>query len=206
MPKGVYVHKPRSEETKKKISETTKGVPKTLEVRQRIKEKREYEKILKFFHKKKIIRTLKHKQAVSQARKGKPSWNKGGHISEITREKLREIHMGKKASPQTKEKMSIARKGRFVGEKSWNWKGGLSFEPYSTDWTGTLKRAIRERDHYVCQLCGKLQSDEAFSIHHIDYDKKNCSPDNLITLCRKCHIKTNADRGKWKLYFMSKVI
>ena len=31
-------------------------------------------------------------------------------------------------------------------EKNPMWKGGLSFEPYTTDWTRELKRIIRERD------------------------------------------------------------
>jgi 5-methylcytosine-specific restriction endonuclease McrA len=31
----------------------------------------------------------------------------------------------------------------------------------------------------------------------IDYNKKNCNPENLITLCNKCHMKTNHNREKW---------
>jgi hypothetical protein len=64
---------------------------------------------------------------------------------------------------------------------------------YSINWTDTLKKAIRERDHYVCQLCLK----NGWVVHHIDYDKKNCDPKNLITLCRKCHAKTNYNRNIW---------
>lgn len=37
--------------------------------------------------------------------------------------------------------------------------------------------------------------------NHIDYDKKNCNSDNLITLCRVCHIKTNFNRSYWINYF-----
>ncbi|MCK4824847.1 HNH endonuclease [bacterium] len=88
-------------------------------------------------------------------------------------------------SEETKRKMSETHEG----EKCHLWKGGISYEPYSIDWTATLKRSIRERDHYTCQLCGKLQSDRAFDVHHIDEDKKNCNPDNLITLCHNCHAK-----------------
>jgi hypothetical protein len=46
-----------------------------------------------------------------------------------------------------------------------------------------------------------LQNDTAFLIHHIDYDKKNCSLNNLITLCRGCHAKTNFRRDYWKIFF-----
>lgn len=89
----------------------------------------------------------------------------------------------------------------LLGEKHWNWQGGKSFDEYSVDWTETLKRSIRERDRYICQLCSKQQGDRAFNVHHIDYDKKNCNPYNLITLCHRCHSKTNYDREYWIDFF-----
>jgi len=60
---------------------------------------------------------------------------------------------------------------------------------YSVDWTKTLRRSIRERDHYICQLCGEQQGDYAFDIHHIDYNKKNCNPNNLITYAGSVMLK-----------------
>jgi len=72
---------------------------------------------------------------------------------------------------------------------------------YSVDWTETLRISIRQRDKYTCQLCGKQQGDKAFSVHHIDYDKQNCNPDNLITLCQSCHAKTNTNKDEWIEYF-----
>ena len=86
-------------------------------------------------------------------------------------------------------------------EKHYNWRGGVSFEPYTIDWTATLRRSIRERDKYICQLCGIIQGDRAYCIHHIDYDKKNCNPDNLITLCVRCNPKVNFNRKYWTQYF-----
>ena len=100
-------------------------------------------------------------------------------------------------------------KGRWRSEHQKNennplWNGGSSREPYSIDWTKTLRRSIRERDHYTCQLCGELQSDITFSIHHIDYNKKNCNPENLLTLCISCHLKTNINREYWKEFFIKR--
>jgi hypothetical protein len=86
-----------------------------------------------------------------------------------------------------------------IGEKNPNWNNGSSFEPYSVDWTETLKKSIRERDHYTCQLCGK---EPAICVHHIDYNKKNCNPDNLITLCKSCHSKTNNHKSYWENFFL----
>jgi len=101
---------------------------------------------------------------------------------------------GHLVSIETKEKISKAMRG----ENHWNWKGGMSFKSYSANWTEDLKRAIRKRDKYTCQLRG---GEPAICVHHIDYDKQNCNPDNLITLCRKCHAKTNFNREYWELYF-----
>ena len=90
---------------------------------------------------------------------------------------------------------------QVTGEKNCNWAGGISHELYSVDWTQTLKRSIRERDKYICQLCGAPQGDEALSVHHIDYNKKNCNPVNLVSLCRTCHLSTNCRRKYWESYF-----
>ena len=110
-----------------------------------------------------------------------------------------QYHRGFKDSKETRRKKSEAQKG----EKGSNWQGGISFEPYSIDWTRSLRISIRERDHYTCQLCGKKQGDRAFDIHHIDYNKKNCNPENLMTLCANCHTKTSYNRQYWKNYFQS---
>lgn len=123
-----------------------------------------------------------------------------------TRKKLSKIHkelgvgkwmLGRKHSEETKRKIRISNKGRHSGEKSNWWQGGISNSPYASDWTDTLKRAIRERDNYVCRICNTLQGNRAFDVHHIDYNKQNNDPSNLITLCRKCHIKTNSNRDYW---------
>jgi hypothetical protein len=89
------------------------------------------------------------------------------------------------------------------GEKSYLWKGGISFYPYPQDWTNTLKESIRERDSYMCQICGihKDELKQKLHIHHIDYDKENLDPKNLITLCIYCHMKTNGNRKYWINYF-----
>ena len=101
-------------------------------------------------------------------------------------------------------KMSENHRDQY-GAKNSSWKGGISFEPYTTDWTESLRRTIRERDRYTCQLCGKPQGDRVHSVHHIDYDKKNCNPENLITLCCSCNTKVNSNREYWTNYFYEKV-
>jgi len=93
------------------------------------------------------------------------------------------------------------------GENHHNWQGGLSFLPYSKDWTKELKNQIRLRDGYQCRICNVKQKDlkVVLDVHHIDYDKENCNSDNLISLCRSCHGKTNHNRSEWKNYFKKEI-
>jgi 5-methylcytosine-specific restriction endonuclease McrA len=138
----------------------------------------------------------------------------GKRLSDETKEKISLSNKGIKKSEEHKRKMSIAAKNRkrermsnetkikmrisHLGSKSHFWRGGVSSNPYSVDWNKTLKRSIRERDRYTCFICKK---EPALDCHHIDYNKLNCNPNNLITLCRHCHMKTNTNREYWTKYF-----
>jgi len=86
------------------------------------------------------------------------------------------------------------------GEQIHSWRGGISFEPYPFDWRKSLKETIRNRDQRTCMVCGAPENGTRLCVHHIDYDKKNLSFDNLISLCRSCHTKTNHNRKFWKRY------
>ena len=77
---------------------------------------------------------------------------------------------------------------------------GNGQDPYK-GFTEELKNFVRKRDGYRCQMCGVMQEGVELSVHHIDYDKDNPSPENLISLCVSCHAKTNRDRQQWINYF-----
>jgi hypothetical protein len=79
-----------------------------------------------------------------------------------------------------------------------NWKGGLSFLPYPVKWNQTLKNKIKEQDNYTCQNPNCEKQNYPLSVHHIDYNKENCEPDNLITLCMICNAKANGKRDYWR--------
>lgn len=90
-----------------------------------------------------------------------------------------------------------------IKENNPNWQGGKSFEPYGLEFDNDLKEVIRNRDRRKCFICEKteLESGEKLHCHHIDYNKRNNNPNNLISLCRKCHMKTNNKREYWTKYF-----
>ena len=91
----------------------------------------------------------------------------------------------------------------ITGIHNGNWNNGSSFEPYPIGFDRILKESIRERDNHQCQICGKTQkqNNQKLSVHHIDYDKSNLNPDNLIALCKKCHNETNGDRETYIDFF-----
>ncbi len=148
----------------------------------------------------KISSSLTGKNHSPETRKKMSDTHKGKKQSTETRKKNSEAKKGeknpwygKKPSPESRKKMSDAQ----TGEKSWRWRGGISFEPYTPEFNNSLKRQIRERDDYTCQICG---NNKALHVHHIDYNKNNCNPSNLITLCHSCHAKTNNRRAYWAAF------
>jgi len=121
-------------------------------------------------------------------------------------------------SEKHKKNISIANTGRkrtaediwkTSGKRHYNWMGGKSFEPYGAEFNERLKEQIRKRDSCRCQECFRHQNElytksgrkYKLTIHHIDYDKKNNNPENLISLCMNCHFQTNFTREDWTEYF-----
>jgi len=116
--------------------------------------------------------------------------------------KLRE---GYRHSKETKQKISKANSGEnnhfsidiYYGEDNPNWKGGITkYNPYCKEFTEDYKEYIRERDGNKCLNpdCYGQCNHLTLHIHHIDYNKMNCVPKNLITLCHSCNVKANFNR------------
>ena len=87
--------------------------------------------------------------------------------------------------------------GKFSGPNSPSWQGGKSFEPYGYEFNSMLKAQIRERDDRQSVLCSAKEGRPRHHVHHIDYNKKNNNPNNLVTLCPTCHRRTNWNREYW---------
>lgn len=101
----------------------------------------------------------------SDARKGKPPWNKGVSAWWVK------------------------------GEKSHFWKGGLTDSALkriqTIEWH-QIRKEIYKRDNWTCQNCeSKCHKRGEIQCHHI-IPHRICQKDdlrNLITLCVKCHTK-----------------
>lgn len=81
------------------------------------------------------------------------------------------------------------------GVSNWNWKGGISKEPYCFEFTNGLKEFVKQRDGYKCMNpCCNFKNPDDLCVHHFAYDKKKCNPEDLITVCRSCNAIANFDR------------
>jgi len=70
-----------------------------------------------------------------------------------------------------------------------------------------IRESIRRRDKYKCQNCGMTEKEhlivwgKRLTIHHIDYNKKNCKNNNLISVCFLCNIQANSKRTYWQEFY-----
>ena len=60
---------------------------------------------------------------------------------------------------------------------------------YGVDFTRSLRAYIRERDKYTCQRCGITQAQfgRTLDVHHLDHNKLNNDPRNLVCACQNCN-------------------
>lgn len=98
----------------------------------------------------------------------------------------------------------------FAWRRSWmrnrgnpNWMGGISHLPYPHDWPRISRKAMK-RDLRKCWNPECEKTCVHLTVHHIDYNKSNCDPANLITLCSACNSKANYRRETW-LSFYTKI-
>jgi len=191
-------------ETRKKLSEASIGHLVSPETRNKISKGHKGKKL-----------SLEHCSKISVRMKGnKPTLetllkmrigNIGKHSKPLSPEhriKLSEAHKGKKLSPEHCASLSAANKG----EKHWNWKGGISFEPYCENFDEPFHERCREFFGRVCVECGKTEekNGQKLSVHHVNYDKMVCcngTKPTFVTLCVSCHTKTNYNKEHWEKHF-----
>lgn len=159
---------------------------------------------------------------------GKPSWNAGkkgytnagsftkGHIGI-------KANLGKKLSPEVRQKMSIARKGTvpwvkgkkvpsMSGPNHYLWKGGITPESKKerSRFLKYMRKKVFERDSYTCTFC--FTRGETLHVDHIkswaEFPELRFQLENCRTLCRRCHFEITfgypmPEESTWGLIFRS---
>lgn len=134
----------------------------------------------------------------------------GHEHSQKTKDKIAESHVGMKYSQETKDKLSEMRRGvpkskewreAMSGKGNPSWEGGKSYEPYPASFNNLLREKIRDRDGGECQNPGCWKTAKRIHVHHVDYNKQNCDPSNLLTLCGSCNARANKGREFWTAFY-----
>ncbi len=215
----MNIGKKRTQETKDKISNTKKEQCKNPEYRKRLSEaQKKAWKEGKYNDRKNMKGRIPWNKGLTgeEYKKHFPNgmdgqFKKGNKLSQEHIETLRRVMKGgnstsfKKGFKHTEE-WKKQNSLRMKGEKHHNFKNWKSKEPYGIEFSNKLKEFIRERNNHTCQECNYTQEQLGYKlhIHHIDYNKRNNNPNNLVPLCRSCHMKTGFNREDWTNYFKEK--
>jgi len=191
--KNPFYGKKHTSETKEKISKNRKG--------KNIKESH-------WLYKKGYLVTGEKNSnyGKNENLKGKKNPFYGKKHNETSKNKIRLFNIGKIVPEEIKEQIRKKMIGTRCGDQNPAWKGGISYEPYCQSWTDKeYKESIKKRDGYKClnPECNKISNQ--LCLHHIDYNKKNCHPFNIITVCNSCNGKANKDR-EWHTQWYKAII
>ena len=192
MPRGIYIHKQLTEQTKIKLSKSHKGKRLTEE----------------------------HKRKIREAKKGiipkMAGWNKGKETPIEVKLKISKSGKGKIRSEESKRRYSESKKG--IKNPAWN--GGIS--PLTNSIRRCFeyrqwRSDIFTRDNFTCVLCGdnkggNLNADHIKNMALILRENKVATIKQAIlceelwnlnngrTLCVPCHKKTDNFGGRANKY------
>lgn len=77
------------------------------------------------------------------------------------------------------------RNSEYIGEKSKNWRNGVS----------AYRDILRRKgEPEICMLC-MISDKRVLAVHHIDHDRTNNKVGNLIWLCLNCHFLVHHDNS-----------
>lgn len=186
---GLKGH-PTSEETKRKISQTQVG---------RVQSEQQKKKATK------ALRQFWKSPEAEETRKQMSESSKGQKHSNVTKTKISRANKGNKHTEETKQKMSERRKGKATGAKHPAWMGEDHNRTYPEAFF-RVRKQILKRDGGKCLNPGCWGTSSRISVHHIDYDKNNNNPENLITVCMSCNNRANKGREFWIAYYRKLMI
>lgn len=135
-------------------------------------------------HSRETIKKISESKKGTQCGKNNPSWNGGDFVlcpicsEEFWLQPAHKKHGVKCCSKKCSNIYKSSSYGNF---------GSSERRHFGVAWWRKLRESIIERDKQ-CVNCG---SETSLCVHHITpyRESKDNSPSNLVTLCKKCHIK-----------------
>jgi len=127
--------------------------------------------------------------------KNNPAWNKGKHLSQTTKDKLRQFHLGKKLSNEHRLKVikTLSSYEDQFGVNNPAWKGGKTFTSQGYVWVKNRTHPNANNGGYVSEhrlvmekhLNRYLTKDEC--VHHRNGIKNDNRIENLELMFEKVH-------------------
>lgn len=159
----------------------------------------------------KKLTSRKYKRCKKHNKVGKLSVWYGRKHTENTKQKIRLAVSGKNNKLFGKKRPEHSK--NMTGKGNPNYIDGRSYIDYPSEWTKSVREFIIQRDKGKClgDNCTITREehlilyDRDIEVHHIDYNRKNCKENNLITLCKQCNIRANYNRQYWIIYFKNKI-
>jgi len=161
-----------------------------LKVSKSIKKLYENDKTYKY----RATKSMHTKEAISKMRKTKTGKKLTAKHKLAIKKAMYRPEVNVKLSIWSKEKLppnlKLAQSKSPVaqrGDKNIRWNSYYQ-DSYDYKFDKKLKTKILIRDNKQCKICG---SSNKVVIHHINRNKHNSKENNLITLCRSCHLKVH---------------
>lgn len=151
------------------------------------------------------------KMSIAAKKTGTGRWRKGVKMSEATKEKLRQVNLGKKHSPETLLKMSEAQSG----SKSRFWQGGIWRERLAGGYYDKLRRArklgaegghsvdewelLKAQYNWTCPSCRRQEPNIKLTADHIIPLARGGSHniENIQPLCGRCNSRKSTKTIKY---------
>lgn len=165
------------------------------------------------------VHTMKHseesKMKMSKKRKGMVSPNKGKVLSQELKDKIRKTLKERYQTTNLREKISLAHKGIKQSDETKRKRAIKLTGSLNPCWNGGSSFVP-----YSCEfnkkfkecvklrdgyVCVNCKKNTRLFVHHIDYNKDNTSEQNCVSLCNSCHSLTNHNREYWINYYRSRV-
>lgn len=65
---------------------------------------------------------------------------------------------------------------------------------YPANWP-EIAQEVKNYAGWRCENCDhphQVETGYCLTVHHLDGDKSNCRPKNLVALCQRCHLRVQA--------------